>query len=64
MWCAAHFMDSYEQALWTVVSALGDRDTTCAITGRILVPEPCDIPTPWLDAAEKPFLSAFFLSEV
>ena len=37
LWCAAHHLDDYEEALWTTVSALGDRDTTCAIVGGIVV---------------------------
>lgn len=36
LWCAARHLDSYEEALWTTVSALGDRDTTCAMVGAIL----------------------------
>ncbi|HLJ81448.1 MAG TPA: ADP-ribosylglycohydrolase family protein [Ktedonobacterales bacterium] len=37
LWCAAHHLDDYEEALWQTVSALGDRDTTCAIVGGIVV---------------------------
>jgi len=37
VWCAARHLDSYEEALWTTVSGLGDRDTTCAIVGGIVV---------------------------
>jgi ADP-ribosylglycohydrolase len=37
LWCAAHHLNSYEQALWTTVAGLGDRDTTCAIVGGIVV---------------------------
>jgi len=37
LWCADHHLDDYEEALWTTVSALGDRDTTCAIVGGIVV---------------------------
>ncbi|MBL8949647.1 MAG: ADP-ribosylglycohydrolase family protein [Myxococcaceae bacterium] len=36
LWCAARHIDSYEDALWATVSALGDRDTTCAIVGGIV----------------------------
>lgn len=35
LWVAAH-QTSLADALWTTVSALGDRDTTCAIVGGIL----------------------------
>jgi ADP-ribosylglycohydrolase len=36
LWCASRNLDNYEAALWETVSALGDRDTTCAIVGGIL----------------------------
>jgi ADP-ribosylglycohydrolase len=36
IWCAARHLDSYEDAMWTTVSGLGDRDTTCAIVGGIV----------------------------
>lgn len=36
IWAAARNLDDYEEAMWTTVSALGDRDTTCAIVGGIL----------------------------
>jgi ADP-ribosylglycohydrolase len=35
-WCAARHLDDFEEALWTTVSGLGDRDTTCAIVGGIV----------------------------
>ena len=37
LWVAARHLNNYEQALWTAVSGLGDRDTTCAIVGGIVV---------------------------
>jgi ADP-ribosylglycohydrolase len=36
LWCAARHLDNFEEALWTTVSALGDRDTTCAIVGGVV----------------------------
>jgi len=36
LWCAAQHLTDYESALWLTVSALGDRDTTCAIVGGIV----------------------------
>jgi ADP-ribosylglycohydrolase len=36
LWCAAQHLDDFERALWLTVSALGDRDTTCAMVGGIL----------------------------
>lgn len=36
IWSAARHLNDYEAAMWNTVSALGDRDTTCAIVGGIL----------------------------
>jgi ADP-ribosylglycohydrolase len=36
LWCAAGWLDDYEEAMWQTVSALGDRDTTCAIAGGVV----------------------------
>jgi ADP-ribosylglycohydrolase len=36
LWCASRHLDDYEEALWSTVSGLGDRDTTCAIVGGIV----------------------------
>lgn len=37
LWCAGEKLSSYEEALWLTVEGLGDRDTTCAIVGGIVV---------------------------
>lgn len=53
IWCAAHFLDSYEEAMWNTVSGLGDRDTTCAIVGGIVaLVDREGIPEQWLEARE------------
>lgn len=36
LWVVAHRSATFEDALWTVVRALGDRDTTAAIVGGIV----------------------------
>lgn len=36
LWCAAHYGDDFQEAMWRTVEGLGDRDTTCAIVGGIL----------------------------
>jgi ADP-ribosylglycohydrolase len=36
LWCAARHLGDFEEALWTTVSGLGDRDTTCAIAGGVV----------------------------
>ncbi len=52
MWVVSGFLQgSYEEAFWATVSALGDRDTTCAIVGGILgVCYP--VPPLWTDSCE------------
>lgn len=54
LWCAARHLDSYEEALWTTVAGLGDRDTTCAIVGSIvaLATGADGVPMPWQAARE------------
>lgn len=55
LWCAARHLDSYEEALWATVSGLGDRDTTCAIVGGIVVMYAGveAIPAEWLQHREQ-----------
>lgn len=54
LWCAARHIDRYEEALWATVSGLGDRDTTCAIVGGVVVLATGKqaIPADWLTARE------------
>jgi ADP-ribosylglycohydrolase len=54
LWCAASHLDNYEEALWLTVSALGDRDTTCAIVGGIVAAFTGEegIPRDWRQARE------------
>ncbi|MFQ5941968.1 MAG: ADP-ribosylglycohydrolase family protein [Anaerolineales bacterium] len=51
LWVVAHHGFDFEQALWTTVAGLGDRDTTCAIVGGI-VALTAEIPENWLDRCE------------
>lgn len=55
VWCAARHLDSYEEALWSTVSGMGDRDTTCAIVGSIVALSAGreSIPSAWLEARER-----------
>jgi ADP-ribosylglycohydrolase len=55
LWCAARHLSSYEDALWATVSGLGDRDTTCAIVGGIVVMYVGveSIPAQWLEHREQ-----------
>jgi ADP-ribosylglycohydrolase len=53
LWCASRHVDDFEEAMWTTVAGLGDRDTTCAIVGGILAARPgATIPPEWLAARE------------
>jgi len=54
LWAAAHHLDDYQDALWTTVSGLGDRDTTCAIVGGIVAMSAGfeNIPPSWLQSRE------------
>jgi ADP-ribosylglycohydrolase len=36
LWCSGRYPDDFTEALWLTVSALGDRDTTCAMVGGIV----------------------------
>jgi ADP-ribosylglycohydrolase len=55
LWCAAQNLGNYEEALWLTVNGLGDRDTTCAIVGGIVVLSAGfeSIPNIWLKAREN-----------
>ena len=54
IWCAARHLGDFEEALWQTVSVLGDRDTTCAIVGGIVIlSEGGDaIPPVWFESRE------------
>jgi ADP-ribosylglycohydrolase len=62
LWCAANHTDSFEEAIWTGLSALGDRDTIAAIIGSIVVLSAGQdsIPKHWIKQAEKFSESPFF----
>ena len=56
LWCAARHLGDFEEAMWTTVSGLGDRDTTCAIAGGVvaLSVDRAALPAEWLAARETP----------
>lgn len=60
LWCVAHFYTSMEEALWTAVSALGDRDTICAIVGGMVSLFADQFPQQWMNYMEHPETSCFF----
>ncbi len=52
LWCAAHYGDSYENALWTVVAQRGDLDTLGAIVGGVVALHVGQVPETWLNHRE------------
>jgi ADP-ribosylglycohydrolase len=55
LWCAARHLNHFEEAMWVTVSALGDRDTTCAIVGGIVALKVgyAGLPKEWQAARES-----------
>jgi len=53
LWCTAHHLDDYETAMWVTVAGLGDRDTTCAIVGGIVVLSVGQLPPEWIQRRER-----------
>lgn len=51
VWCALRHFDDFEEAMWSTVAGLGDRDTTCAMAGG-LVALNSTIPPRWLESRE------------
>jgi ADP-ribosylglycohydrolase len=52
LWCADRHLASFDDALWTTVAGLGDRDTTCAIAGGIVAMSAGGAPEAWVAARE------------
>ncbi|HET9911011.1 MAG TPA: ADP-ribosylglycohydrolase family protein [Anaerolineales bacterium] len=52
LWCSAHNLDDFEQALWLTAKGFGDVDTTCAIVGGIVALSAKEIPALWLKHRE------------
>ena len=61
LWCTAHHLTNFEDALWTAVSGLGDRDTICAMVGSIVIlyADEKTIPRDWREAVEEVEKSPF-----
>ena len=64
LWNVYHYLDSFNDCLWSTVGGLGDRDTTCAIAGGIVILSSKDenIPKDWMDKVEKWENSKFYNS--
>ncbi len=52
VWAAARHLHDFEEAMWTTVAALGDRDTTCAIVGGIVASTGAPVPPHFMSARE------------
>jgi ADP-ribosylglycohydrolase len=65
IWCAAHHLKNYKEGIWKAISALGDRDTICAIVGSILAVSSSRpiIPAEWISKTEDPEESIFWTRE-
>lgn len=52
--CASLHLDNFADAMWTTVTGLGDRDTTCAIAGGVVAMAVgrAGLPPTWLAARE------------
>ncbi len=57
-----HYSDHFEDCLWSTVSGLGDRDTTCAIAGGISImsSKSENVPQKWLNSVESWENSIFY----
>ena len=58
IWSAAHHLGSFEDAFWSTVAGLGDRDTTCAMVGGIVALSSGHVPAEWI-AAREPLPKGF-----
>jgi diguanylate cyclase (GGDEF)-like protein len=47
LWCASHYLNNFEEALWNTVAGLGVRDVTCAIVGGIVSLSARKLPEEW-----------------
>ncbi|HET8844010.1 MAG TPA: ADP-ribosylglycohydrolase family protein [Ktedonobacteraceae bacterium] len=54
LWCAAHHLHNFEEAIWTTLGGFGDIDTNAAMVGGIVAPVVGleHIPTVWRKARE------------
>ena len=64
IWCSAHNLNNFKEAIWKAVSILGDRDTICAIVGGIVIMSTDEnkIPIEWNNSVED-FESSIFMKE-
>ena len=63
LWCAAHHMHDFKEALWATASGLGHSDTTCAIVGGIVALSSGTVPSDWT-ALREPLPGTALLNEI
>lgn len=61
IWMLSRYRNNFEECIWNTVSALGDRDTTCAMAGGIsmLCCEENSVPG-WAKSVEQPFNTVYY----
>ncbi len=61
IWAAAHHLKNYEEAIWTAINGLGDRDTTSATVGSIVALSAGleSVPELWRDSTESIYNTSF-----
>lgn len=66
IWCAAHNLNNFEEAIWKAISILGDRDTICAIVGGITIMSTDErkVPKDWLNLVEDFETSEFIFRKI
>ncbi|MDI9310016.1 MAG: ADP-ribosylglycohydrolase family protein [Limnohabitans sp.] len=62
LWLASRYLNDFESCMWKSVSALGDRDTICAMSGGITVMSASEesVPAIWKDNVENWEKSEFY----
>jgi len=63
LWCAAHHLHDFKEALWVAVSGLGICDTTCATVGAIVALSCGGVPADW-EACREALPYSTLLAEV
>ncbi len=54
LWNVVKNIDNFEEAFWSTVCGLGDRDTTCAmVCGIVALSSKTSIPGDWIKNTEK-----------
>ncbi len=52
LWCAAHHLDNFKDAIWAAAAGLGFMDVTCAMVGAIVALSTGEVPADWAASCE------------